>query len=164
MMVYQLLKLFLYTCLIFNLSNLAGGPCDLSQSYSVAFKTNGTDLVNVVYKISIISMIYELVVAGLGVVLMSCCFRPFRKHQPQRCDCFNYDETRIREMERRIRPIYIFDILFVIIFAPIANIYLFLRAGATCPEAYATIVIRIAFYCSALALPTINSYLRVRDD
>lgn len=77
------------------------------------------------------------------------------------CGVLNVDERRINEIFVAVRPLVIFDCLFIIVFGPIGNVYMFI---ARCPEVYVTIALRIGFYLSALSLPVVYSYLRNRDE
>ena len=67
----------------------------------------------------------------------------------------------MNEMIRAIRPLVIFDCIFVVLLGPIGNVQMFVLK---CPEAYVSVVLRIGFYLSALSLPTVYAYLRNRDE
>ena len=108
-----------------------------------------------------VSLYYELVVGYGTMLIVCCCLLRFYKCQWQRCGCLNVDETRMNEIFVAVRPLVIFDCLFIVLFGPIGNVNMFVLK---CLEAYVSIALRIGFYLSALSLPVVYSYLRNRDE
>ena len=100
-------------------------------------------------------------VCGTSFIL-NCCFVRFHKCQWQLgLGCLNFDETRMNEIMRAVRPLVLFDCIFVVLLGPIGNIQMFVLQ---CPEGYVSVALRIEFYLSALSLPTVYAYLRNRDE
>ena len=102
--------------------------------------------------------IYWEATVGFGTMLV-VCFCMFRFFKPRLFCCF--DETRLNEIHSALKPLVLFDCVFIIIFGPVGNVYMFLL---DCVETYVTIFLQIGFYLTALALPVVFSYLRKRDD
>ena len=85
-----------------------------------------------------VSIYWEATVGfGTMVVVFFCMFRFFK---PRLFSCF--DETRLNEIYLALKPLVLFDCIFIIIFGPIGNVYMFLL---DCVETYLTIFLRIGF-------------------
>ena len=127
------------------------------------FSSNNSEALplTIAYWITRVSLFYELTVGYGTALLVACCLFRFYKCQWQRLCCFNLDETRMNEMIRAIRPLVIFDCIFVVLLGPIGNVQMFVLQ---CPEGYVSVALRIGFYLSALSLPTVYAYLRNRDE
>ena len=147
----------------FNSANLFNST-NLSNSTSTKPYNNITSEplpIEVAFWITRVSLYYESLVGAGTFIIVGCCLCRFYKCQQQRRGCLNIDETRMNEIIRAIRPLVIFDCIFVVLMGPIGNVQMFVLK---CPEAYVSVVLRIGFYLSALSLPTVYTYLRNRDE
>ena len=134
-----------YGCEIYSFYQFSAG-------FSSQYNMNPAE--RAAYILTFGSLLYEILIGNFVLLFVVCCTLRFYKCQPKRCFHCSYDETKIDQIERAIRPFYVFDLIFVIAFTPFANvailpISLFLKFTA---------MIRIVFYCSVLALPATFLY------
>ena len=67
----------------------------------------------------------------------------------------------MNEIIKAVRPLVLFDCIFVVLLGPIGNLQMFVLQ---CPEGCVSVALRIGFYLSALSLPTVYAYLCNRDE
>ena len=147
----------------FNSANLFNST-NLSNSTSTKPYNNITSEplpIEVAFWITRVSLYYESLVGAGTFIIVVCCLSRFYKCQHQRRSCFKIDETRMNELIRAIRPLVIFDCIFVVLMGPIGNVQMFVLK---CPEGYVSVVLRIGSYLLALSLPTVYAYHRNRDE
>ena len=54
----------------------------------------------------------------------------------------NFDETRMNKIIKAVRPLVLFDCIFVVLLGPIGNLQMFVLQ---CPEGYVSVALRIGF-------------------
>ena len=110
---------------------------------------------------TVISILYEVIVAygiiAIIIMLIACFVGAGFLAEKYDIDLTICTDACCTGIVHLVRPLMLIDTFAIIVFAPFGNVYFFVLG---CGEAYGIIVIRIAFYLSAITVLAVHNYLR----